>query len=191
MSFGVSETYIYTYIAFAVVYLVASLTFVVNALRVSAGLSRARQAGTPAVDAPPMSKVADVISHSQRLVDYTQISTMLPLVYIVGSMFMGSLIVRDTDMARTMNVVWIVFTVVCAGASIGLTILGIHESQAIGSMSDLPEQLSGRAPEALQRVGLRLGVSAALLALVAVFTMLNLFSILGSLDTLRDIDYLL
>lgn len=191
MSFGVSETYIFAYIAFAVVYLVASFAFVVNALRVSTGLSRARQAGVPSPDAPPMRVVAGIIEHSQKLVDYTQMSTVLPLVYIVGSMFLGSWIIRDTGMVRMLNVGWIVFTMVCAVASVALTMLGIRESRAIGAISELPDQLSGRAPEALQKVGLRLGVSAALLLLVTVFTMLNLLSVLGSLDALVDIDYLL
>jgi hypothetical protein len=72
-----------------------------------------------------------------------------------------------------------------------LTALGIRESRAVAAVADLPEQLPGKAPEALQRVGLRLGVSAALLLVVAVFTLLNLFSVLTNIDTLRDIDYLL
>lgn len=191
MSFGTSDTYIFAYIGFAVVYLVASAAFVVNALRVSAGLSRARQSGTPSSDAPSPDLIARIIEHGQRLVDYTQVSTVLPIVYIVGSMFLGSVIVRDTTMARTVNISWVVFTVVCAVSSIVLTILGIHEARAIGAVSDLPDQLPGRAPEAFQRVGLRLGVSAALLLLVAVFMMLNLMSVLGGIGTLLKTDYLL
>ncbi|MBN2847058.1 MAG: hypothetical protein JXP72_01260 [Coriobacteriia bacterium] len=190
MSFGTSETYIYAYIVFAGVYLVASFTFVASALRVSTGLSRARQTST-SVEASPSSRASAVLSHSQRLIDYTQLSTLLPLVYIVGSVFLGSMIVRNTDMARAINVIWIVFTVVCAVSSVLLTVLGMRESGAIGKTSDLPEQLAGRMPEALQRVGVRLGVSAALLLLVAVFTLLNLWSVISSLDALSAVDFLL
>ncbi|MDP2299232.1 MAG: hypothetical protein U1E08_01870 [Coriobacteriia bacterium] len=190
MSFGASNTYIYAYIVFACVYLVASFTFVASALRVSTGLSRARQ--TPTESARTANgAVTSVLSHGQRLIDYTQLSTLLPLVYIVGSMFLGTVIMRNTDIARTVNLGWIAFTVACAAASILLTILGIRESGAIGGTSDLSERLSGRAPEALQRVGLRLGVSAALLLLVAVFTLLNLWSVISSLDTLSAVDFLL
>jgi hypothetical protein len=67
----------------------------------------------------------------------------------------------------------------------------MRESGAIGKTSDLPEQLAGRMPEALQRVGVRLGVSAALLLLVAVFTLLNLWSVISSLDALSAVDFLL
>jgi hypothetical protein len=193
MSFGVSETYIFAYVGFAVVYLVASFTFVVSALRVSARLSRARQSAAPATAAEGqrLGAVTAVIEHSQKLVDYTQLSTLLPLVYIVGSMFLGSVIVRNIEMARTVNIGWVAFTAACGLASVVLTALGIRESRAVAAVADLPEQLPGKAPEALQRVGLRLGVSAALLLVVAVFTLLNLFSVLTNIDTLRDIDYLL
>ena len=190
MSFGTSETYIYAYIVFASVYLIASFTFVASALRVSTGLSRARQASTP-VDAPTDRQVSAVIGHSQRLIDYTQLSTLLPLVYIVGSMFLGSMIARNTELARPVNVGWVVLTVSCALASIVLAVLGMHESGAIGKPSELTQSLSGRAPEALQRVGLRLGVSAALLLLVAVFTLLNLWSVVSSLDALSGVNFLL
>ena len=111
--------------------------------------------------------------------------------YIVGSVFLGSMIVRNTDMVRAINVIWIVFTVVCATSSVLLTVLGMRESGAIGKTSDLPEQLADRVPEALQRVGVRLGVSAALLLLVAVFTLLNLWSVISSLDALSAVDFLL
>jgi quinol-cytochrome oxidoreductase complex cytochrome b subunit len=190
MSFGSSETYIYAYIAFASVYLVASAVFVVSALRVSTGLSRARQVPT-SQGGQTNGPVTAVLGHSQRLTDYTQVSTLLPLVYIVGSMFLGSVIVRDTAAASTANVIWILFTVVCAVASVFLTVLGVRESGAIGPVAEVTDQLAGRAPEAIQRAGVRLGVSAALLLLVAVFTALNLWSVVSSLDVLRAVDFLL
>ncbi|MRS11680.1 MAG: hypothetical protein EG823_01240 [Actinobacteria bacterium] len=190
MAFGTSTTYIYAYVAFAFVYLVASFTFVASAFRVSTGLSRAR-ASTDAVTETSAAAVGSVLDHGQKIVDYAQLATLLPLVYIVGSMFLGTVITRDVGLARTVNVGWVLFTVVCGVASVALTALGMRESGAIGHGSDLPENLTGRAPEALQRVGTRLGVSAALLLLVTVFTMLNLWSIISSLDALSAVDFLL
>lgn len=192
MAFGTSTTYIYAYIAFASVYLIASFTFVASALRVSTGLSRTRRTTAPAepTTARPAS-LGTVIDHGQRIIDYAQLATLLPLVYIVGSLFLGSIITRDVDLARAVNVGWIAFTVLCGVTSVALTALGIRESGAIGYASDLPGDPGGPAPEALQRIGTRLGVSAALLLLVAVFTMLNLWSIMSSLDALSAVDFLL
>lgn len=191
MSFGTSSTYIYAYVAFAAVYLVASFTFVAAALRVSTGLSRARQTAPAEVTVEPTSSAGSLIDHGQKIVDYTQLATLLPLVYIVGSMFLGSVIVRDAGLARLVNVGWVVFTLLCAAASVGLAALGIRESGAISRTPTLAEDLAGRASDALQRIGTRLGVSAALLLLVAVFTLLNLWSIVSSLDVLRAADFLL
>ncbi len=189
MSFGASETYIYAYIAFASVYLVASFTFVASALRVSASFSKGHRAVATGEQVSP-SAVASVIGHGQRIVDYTQLATLLPLVYIVGSMFLGSVITRNTDLARTVNMVWVAFTAVSAISSVGLAVLGIRESGAINHTPGV-ESLSQQTPEALQRIGVRLGVSAALLLLVAVFTMLNLWSVMSSLEWLSTVDFLL
>lgn len=187
MSFGVSETYIYAYIAFAFVYLLASSTFVASALRVSTGLSKATKAAVHA-DATA-SPATSVIGHGQKIVDYTQLSTLLPLVYIVGSMFLGSVISRNVDLARTMNIAWVAFTVLCAAASVGLAALGIRESSVVHHASE--QGLVAQSPEAVQRIGIRLSVSAALLLLVAVFTLLNLLSVLSSLEALSAADFLL
>lgn len=185
MSFGTSETYVYAYIAFAFVYLLTSSTFVANALRVSTGLSKARRSADPDA-APSLSAVTAVVGHGQRIVDYTQLSTLLPLVYIVGSMFLGSVIAREVELARTINVIWIVFTAVCAASSILLAVLGIRESGAVQRTEGLSQ-----TSEAVQRIGVRLSVSAALLLLVAVFTLLNLLSVISSLDALSSVDFLL
>lgn len=186
MSFGTSQTYIYAYIGFASVYLIASFAFVANALRVSVGLSRSRQA-IPAEGANPAPVVSEVLDQGQRIIDSAQLATLLPLVYIVGSMFLGSVIVRDTGLARTVNVGWIAFTVACAVASVWLSVSGVRAAGAIGRA----EFDGAHAPEAVQRIGVRLGVSAALLLLVAVFMLLNLWSVAGSLDALSTVDFLL
>jgi hypothetical protein len=191
MSFGTSTTYINAYIVFALVYLIASFTFVASALRVSTGLSRTRPQESTSDGEAPATSVGAVIDHGQRIVDYTQLATLLPLVYIVGSLFLGSVIIRDIGLARMMNVSWIAFTAICCIASLMFAALGIRESGAIGYGARPPRDVSGQTPEALQRVGTRLGVSAALLLLVAVFTLLNLWSIVSSLDALSAVDFLL
>ncbi len=191
MSFGTSTTYINAYIVFALVYLIASFAVVASALRVSTGLSRARSSGSSGESEAPATSVGAVLDHGQKIVDYTQLATLLPLVYIVGSLFLGSIVTRDAELARTMNVGWIAFTAICGIASVMFAVLGIRESGAIGYGARLPRDPAGQTPEALQRVGTRLGVSAALLLLVAVFTILNLWSIVSSLDSLSAVDFLL
>lgn len=187
-----SSTYIYTYVIFAVVYLASSVAFVVNAVRVSTALSRAHhltndpEERVPAQSAPA---VNEVISHSQRLVDYTQLATLLPLVYVVGSMFLGSLILGGTGHA-SVNIGWITLTVVATIASIAFVVLGLRESAKLNHLDDL-DRATGRAADALQRIGLRLGVSAALLLLVAVFMTLNLYSILSGIQGLLGVQFLI
>ncbi len=194
MPFGASSTYIYAYIVFASVYLIASFAFVASAVRVSSGLVRSRSTKTDASaasTASPASTLKNLVGHGQRIIDYAQLATLLPLVYIVGSLFLGSMIARDIALARLVNVSWVSFTVMCALVIIVLAVLGIRESGEISQSPGLPDNVSGQAPEALQRVGVRLNVSAALLLLVAVFTMLNLWSIISSLDALSAVDFLL
>ena len=93
--------------------------------------------------------------------------------------------------ARLINMGWVVFTLLCAAASVGLAALGIRESGAIS-----PDPRSRRTlPTRIRRargIGTRLGVSAALLLLVASSRdAFNLWSIVRSLDALRAADFLL
>jgi len=187
-----SSTYIYTYVIFAVVYLASSVAFVVNAVRVSTALSRAHEL----TDNPEQRRierstpaVGEVISHSQRLVDYTQLATLLPLVYVVGSMFLGSLILGGTHHA-SVNIGWVTLTVAATAASVTFVVLGLRESAKLNHLEDLAGA-TGNAADALQRIGLRLGVSAALLLLVAVFMTLNLYSILSGIQGLLGVQFLI
>ena len=190
MTFTSSSTYVYTYVVFAVVYLVSSVAFVVSALRVSATLSRSRTSvPTESEQQPARATAGEYVSRSQRLVDYTQLATMLPLVYIVGSMFLGSLILNSQG-PRMINIVWVTFTIIAAGAAVTFAVLGTRESMSLGGVGAIVASNS-RAADVFQRIGIRLGVSAALLLLVAVFTMLNLLSILGNVDSLLGIQYML
>lgn len=192
MTLSSSSTYIYTYVIFAVVYLASSVAFVVNAVRVSTALSRAHEL----TDHPEQRHinrtspaVGEVISHSQRLVDYTQLATLLPLVYVVGSMFLGSLILGGTHHA-SVNVGWVTLTVAATVASVAFVVLGLRESAKLNHLEDLAGA-TGNAADALQRIGLRLGVSAALLLLVAVFMTLNLYSILSGIQGLLGVQFLI
>ncbi len=192
MTLSSSSTYIYTYVIFAVVYLASSVAFVVNAVRVSTALSRAHELTSNPEErhlAQSTPAVGEVISHSQRLVDYTQLATLLPLVYVVGSMFLGSLILGGTGHS-SVNLGWIVMTVAATAASVAFVVLGLRESAQLNHLEDL-EGATGRAADALQRIGLRLGVSAALLLLVAVFMTLNLYSILSSIQGLLGVQFLI
>ncbi len=190
MSFDVSETYIYAYIVFAAVYVLVSLALFATAMRVSPGLSRNRQP-TTIIDEEHARQALDVVAHGQRLIDYTQLATLLPLAYIVGSMALGSIIVQGPSLARPVNVAWVALTAVCAISALLFTALAIHHGGRIGRTSEIPDELPDPVPQALQRLGLRLGVSAALLLLVAVFMVLNLWSIIESLDTLPLVDFML
>jgi len=185
MSFTSTTTYIYAYVAFTLVYLVGSAIAATSALRVSLRLSHLGTAGSKPV-AP--AQLGPVLDHGRRLVDSTQAATVLPLVYIVGSMFLGTLIAQNPDSARAINVVWVVFTLICAGASIVLAALALT---AYRRMKLASGTTAGNASEALQRVGLRLGVSAALLLVVAAFTLLNVWSVVGDLGALEAADFLL
>ncbi|MBN2247401.1 MAG: hypothetical protein JW733_01735 [Coriobacteriia bacterium] len=185
MSFGSTTMYIYAYIAFALVYLIGSAISATSALRISLLLSRSHSTDSGNVTPAPL---GPVLGYGRRLVDCTQAATVLPLVYIVGSMFLGSLIARDPDAARAINVAWVVFTLVCAAASIVLAALAL---KAYRQMGPAYRQTSGAAPDALQRVGVRLGVSAALLLVVAAFTLLNAWSVVGDLGALQAVDFLL
>ncbi len=185
MSFASTSTYIYAYIAFAVVYLAGSAIAGWSALRISLALSRPDQAPPESPDAAPL---ASVLSAGRRLIDCTQAATVLPLVYIVGSMFLGSLVARNADVARAINVGWVVFTLVCAAASVMLAAFAIRAYRKVRPASG---QSAASASDAMQRIGVRLGVSAALLIVVAAFTLLNAWSVVGDLGVLKAADFLL
>lgn len=191
MTLASSSAYIYLYVMFAVVYMASSIAFVFNALRVSTSLSRARDA-VPVSDRvlrEPGPEIGEFISHSQRLVDYTQIATLLPLVYVVSSMFLGSLILGGTG-HTTVNYGWIALTVAATAASVAFVVLGMRESMALGTL-DVLDGTSGRVNDVLQRIGMRLGVSAALLLLMAVFMVLNLYSVLSGMQDLLGAQFLI
>ena len=191
MALSSSSTYIYAYVVFAVVYLASSIAFVLNAVRVSTSLSRVRDlTGDPEqTSAEPGPVIREYVSHSQRLVDYTQLATLLPLVYVVGSMFLGSLILGGTGHSGV-NYGWIAFTVAATITSIAFAVLGMRESAKLGHLKDI-DDARGSSADVLQRIGVRLGVSAALLLLVSVFMLLNLFSVLSSIEGLLGVKFLI
>lgn len=185
MSFSSTTTYIYTYVAFALVYLVGSAVSAASAMRMSVRLSQAR---TPPDDSTTPAQLGPVLNYGRRLVDYTQAATILPLVYIVGSILLGSLVARSAEAARTINIVWIVFTLICAASSIVLAVLALKTYR---QMRPISGKVADGAPDAVQQVGVRLGVSAALLLVVAAFTLLNVWSVVGDLGALKAVDFLL
>ncbi len=191
MALGSASAYVYLYVLFAVVYLASSIAFVFNALRVSTSLSRTHSdLPSPGhVSTEPGPGTSEFIAHSQRLVDYTQLATLLPLVYVVVSMFLGSLILGGTGHA-TVNYGWIALTVAATLASVAFVVLGMRESKALGPVDAL-EGTNGRVNDTLQRIGMRLGVSAALLLLMSVFMVLNLYSVLSGMQNLLGAQFLI
>lgn len=191
MTFSSSSTYIYTYVLFAVVYLASCLAFVVNAARISMSLSKSRDgAYDPGLSAAEADgDVREVVIHSQRLIDFTQLAALLPLVYVVGSMFLGSLILGGTE-HTAVNSGWIGLTAVAAIASLALAVMGVRESARLKTLDSI-ENISGRTVEALQRIGVRLGISTAVLFLVAIFMILNLFSVLSGVEGLLGTEFLI
>lgn len=169
----------------------SSLSFVFNALRVSALLSRTNELVSVSDRAPaePGPEIGTFISHSQRLVDYTQLATLLPLAYVVGSMFLGSLILGGSGHVGV-NYGWIALTLLATAASVAFAVLGARESRALGAPA-IQRGTSLRANDVLQRVGMRLGVSAAMLVLMTVFMMLNLYSVLSGMQDLLGAQFLI
>lgn len=185
-----SATYVYTYIAFALAYLVSGLILAIRGFRTSAALSKAGRSA-PEHGVPALDLARSYVGHAQRLVDYTQLATLLPLGYIVGSVFLGSAILRNRDWAGIANTLWIAATLVAIGASIVLTTRAAKAGRALAEM-DAEEAIIGeRTADAAHKLASRLGVSTVLLVLVTVFTMLNLWSVIANISTLLELDYVL
>lgn len=191
MAFASSSAYIYLYLAFAVVYMLSSLTFVFNAFRVSTLLSRTHDLVLATDETPrePGPEIRTFISHSQRLIDYTQLATLLPLAYVVGSMFLGSLILGGSG-HTAVNYGWIALTVLATGASVAFAVLGARESRALGT-PNASLGTTARTNDALQRVSMRLGVSASMLVLMTVFMLLNLYAVLSGMQDLLGAQFLI
>lgn len=185
-----SSTYVYTYIAFALAYFASSLLLLVYAFKTSGRLSAAgREAdkGMPPAFGPAQS----YISHGQRVVDYTQLATLLPLVYIVLSVALGSVILHNTSWAGLMNAVWIAVTLVGMGACALLAMRVTREARALAEFDPATTVVGERTADAASRLSGRLSMSAGLLILMLVFTTLNLWSIVANLTTVLGLDYVL
>ncbi len=191
MAFASSSAYIYLYVAFAVVYMASSLASIFNAFRVSTAISRARDLVLATEEAPrePGPEIGAFISRSQRLIDYTQLATLLPLAYVAGSMLLGSLILGGSGHV-VVNYGWIALTVLATGASVAFTILGARESHALGTPS-VPISTTAHSNAILERIGMRLGVSAAMLVLTTIFMLLNLYSVLSGMQDLLGAQFLI
>lgn len=188
MSFASSMTYVYAYVGFVCVYLAGSLVLATSAISASSRLSRTEPGA--AGDTPGAAGLDTALGHGRRLIDYTQAATALPLVYIVASVLLGSLVARYPGNAGVVNVVWIALTAVCGGASLLLAVVAHRESARLAPPASTGTDARVTA-EALQKTALRLGVSTALLLLVAAFTLLNMWSVLSDLGTLRAAGFLL
>lgn len=185
-----SSTYVYTYIAFALAYIGSSLLLVVHAFKTSGLLSsagrNARRDGRPTFEL-----ARTFVAHGQRVVDYTQLATLLPLLYIVLSVGLGSAILRDRAWAGVANAAWIVITLLGIGTCMLLVGRTIKEAHALAEMDATTAVTGERTADAASRLGGRLGMSAGLLVLVLVFTALNLWAVASNISTMLGLDYVL
>jgi len=185
-----SSTYVYTYIAFALVYLVSSLALTIRAYRASGAMSRAGSDADP--EGNPTAELAfEYVDHGQRLIDIAQLAMLLPLAYIVGSIFLGSTILRDQSWAGTINSVWIGITFVAIAASILLAVKATKEAHALSEMDAESTVVGQQVVDATRKLASRLGISTTLLAMISLFILANLWSVLSNLDTLLNLDYVL
>lgn len=181
-----SATFIYAYIAFAVVYLASAAACAIAGFRASSRLARCahERGGTDAEQQPER-----VISRAFRLLDWVQGTALLAIAYVVVSAGLGSLILKGQP-ASVMNLVWIALNALAAGAAIVLAVLGTREVSAIADATVVcgPDDRGARD---LQRVSTRLGASAVVVLLVGAYFAVNLVSIIFDLSTLLKTDFLL
>lgn len=186
MSFASSMTYVYAYVAFACIYVVGSIVLARSTITASSKLSR--RAADSDEQAHRMSGPDPALGHGRRLIDYTQAATALPLIYIVSSVLLGSFAARNPGGAGIINIGWIALTLVCGAASILLAIVAYRESAQLKTRAGAG---TTAADESLQKIGLQLGVSTALLLLIAAFTLLNVWSVISDIEALKAVDFLL
>lgn len=181
-----TRTYLYAYIVFALVYAVAGIVLTVRAATACRRLNRRQREIDAATGGDDM--VAFDEQRAWRMVDHSQLATLLPLVYVVCSIFLGSLILKHAGTATLANAVWVLVTVL--GTLMCLVLLVRDPgrgtpSEPLRAVADLPD------PAAPGRIAARLGLSAVLLGLVTVFMALNAWAVLNDMDRLLQIRYVL
>lgn len=181
-----TATYIYAYIAFAVVYLASAAALAVAGF--SASTKLARCARRPQAIGTP-SPSARIIPRAFRLLDWVQGSALLAIGYVVASAGLGSLILKGQP-AFVVNLVWIALTAVAAGVAIVLAVLGTRELVGI-TEADIVCTPGDRISHDLQRVSTRLGASAVVVLLVGTYVAVNLVSVLADLGELLKTDFVL
>jgi hypothetical protein len=181
-----TATYIYAYIAFAVVYLASAAALAIAGFRASTRLARCTQEPAASETSVPPERV---IPRAFRLLDWIQGSALLAIAYVVVSAGLGSLILKGQP-ASVVNLVWIVLNAAAAGAAVVLAVLGTRELAGIAD-ADVACTPGDRAAQDLQRVSTRLGASAVVVLLVGVFVAVNLVSVIADLSTLLKTDFLL
>ncbi|MBC7266130.1 MAG: hypothetical protein H5T75_04035 [Coriobacteriia bacterium] len=181
-----STTYIYAYIAFAVVYLGSAAACAIAGFRASTRLSRCVHQPS-ATEAPQPPERA--ISRASRLLDWVQGTALLAIAYVVVSAGLGSLILKGQP-ASVVNLVWIALNAVAAGAAVVLAVLGTREVTALAD-TEVACGPDDRTAQDLQRISNRLGASAVVVLLVGAYVAVNLVSIIADLGTLLKTDFLL
>jgi len=175
-----TRAYLYSYILFAAVYALAGIFILIRDL----ALSRRLRHATDTPDAPVVGH-----EHTLRMADHTLRATLLPLLYVVCSLFLGSLILRNRATAQHANTLWALVTVV---ATLAVLVLVLRTPRRHAP----PELLAEARPAASDsattlHAGTRLRLSTALLALVVTFVVLNTWVVLGQFQQLLQTKYVL
>jgi hypothetical protein len=181
-----SATYIYAYIAFAVVYLASATACVIAGFRASTRLARCTQEPRSTETSQPPERV---IARAFRLLDWIQGAALLAIAYVVVSAGLGSLILRGQP-ASVVNLAWIVLNALAAGVAIVLAVRGTRELASIAEV-EVACSPGDRTAHDLQRISTRLGASAVALLLVGAYVAVNLVSVIADLGTLLKTDFLL
>ncbi|MDI6692699.1 MAG: hypothetical protein QMD76_05260 [Anaerosomatales bacterium] len=181
-----STTYIYAYIAFAVVYLASAAACAIAGFRASTRLSRCAQQPGPTDTAEPPERA---IARAFRLLDWVQGTALLAIAHVVVSVELGYLILTGQP-ASVVNLVWVALNAVVAGAAIVLAVLGMREVTALAD-TEVACGPDDRTAQDLQRISNRLGASAVVVLLLGAYVAVNLVSIIADLGTLLKTDFLL
>ena len=185
-----SSTYVFAYLAFAIIYLMTGTWLTIVSVRAGSEMAQgSRRARTNVAGSRDLTR--EYIGQGAHLVDYAQLATLLPLAYILASIFLGSAALRAQRWTGAANALWVALTLVAIFVSVVLALRGIRRARRLAEIDAEAAIVGVEAADAARKIAGRLAVSAILLGLAVAFTTLNLWSVLTNLNTLLDVKYVL
>lgn len=178
--------YVYSYIVFALVYVVAGTIFSVRTFKASNHLARQRRALRATNDEGGL--VVFDEQRAWRMIDHAQLATLLPLAYVVCSIFLGSLILKGNGSAALANTIWVLVTIL---ATLAVLALLLRDPGRHTPAEPLRETFATSDPAVHRRIATRLGFSAALLTFITAFMALNAWAVLTNMQQLLQMHYVL